>query len=1529
MIVFKIVFINLTLGLAAGRLARKALRRCNPTLGSQTRLYPAPIVHSRQHVRNVTDEEHARIKTTMGHQGSRKNADDRLLVPIPSVDVTKKPAVRVNDGYHGRMMKRVFAFLIGAILPSTVLAQQSDIGDEKKAWSRSAKEIAFQNDSQWEDNRWQLTDIGPFLAASVETPAGVTLKGIAIRVGEQGDAAVCFDTAMMRFSAAWSGGFLEFEPRRFGIIRFPKAAGETYFVTPNVAGWANRGRFDPKPAEYTRPALEEGYTESGKSIVHLRKDWAHYRGLYTNGDRVVLSYTVGSTNVLESPWFVRADGHEAFIRSLEIGPSTSSLSMWVADPGSRVTVIGNSGSRLGEHSDGSPILVIDPHLNTVRLKLLITAKETDGNAIGSLREAAGNVENLSQMIKHDRGRWPRALSTVGSTTETGGPYVIDTLTLPFENPYKALLFTSGHDFFSDGSAAVCTVHGDVWVVTGIDRQLKQLRWRRFATGLFQPLGLKIVDDCVHVIGRDQITRLHDRNDDGEADFYENFNNDLIIAPRNHDFVTCLDTDPEGNFYFIHAETGVMRVSADGSEIRSVADGFRNPNGMTVGPDGTITAAPQQGQWTPESSIIVVREGGYYGYGGPRVTADRPTGWDAPMCFIPREMDNSGGAQVWVKDDRWGPLHGKMLHLSYGQCRLLLALSEQVGGVHQGGTIKFPTIPADFEAGIMRGRFNPLDGQLYVSGLRGWQTRAVRDGCFQRVRYTGGPLHLPIDVKTYTNGIKLSFTEPLDREVAENCDNYFVEQWNYRWTQEYGSPEFSVENPSQQGRDEVPVVSATWMDDGYAVFLEMPGRRPVMQLSISWLLRSAEGDQFRGRYAHTINANPNQTVPEAQIVRRQRVRRISEAVERRLQPGLKFHFESLGTDQSDVRISRLATLEQPISDAPTPFLSPGPFSLEVSGTLHTSLSGFYNFKIEGRGAPRMWLNDRLTLSHEAHLATTEAILLQKGHNPIRIQYTSPNQGSARLRLWWKGYNFGWEPVPSSVFFHDSGSGDLADPRRRRLGRQLFADHKCDACHRTEIDEPSMFELSLAAPDLSAAGDRFRATWLQQWLVSPKKLRPDTGMPSVLGDGEAAIRDAADITAFLLSRRGATSANSTIGNATSDSPHAHGAMLYERLGCITCHHLKAPDTLDPFGRISLHDANAKFRSHALAAFLENPIAYHAASKMPDFRLSANESSQLAAYLRSESKGRFTESGPSGNAERGQRLFVQVGCQQCHSIGEAFATREPHLEWRQAVANSGCLARTRSTLDEHVPAFSFSEDQLHALRGFLQHDVYSLGCVSAVETSKRIVQRLRCASCHDRDGDRSPRMMIMAEEGSGEIPEVLPELTWSGEKLRSAWTERLLSGGLDYKSRPWLAARMPAFPAYANVLAHGLAAEHAIGQADRFQSSFDPNMAIIGERLSRQSALDCRQCHAIGDQLPRGDKSTRISHGINFAYIGERLRRGFYDRYMLNPPRYDRNTKMIRISEDGKTTKLKGYFDADARQQFGAVWEYIQSVSPHPRR
>jgi len=477
----------------------------------------------------------------------------------------------------------------------------------------------------------------------------------------------------------------------------------------------------------------------------------------------------------------------------------------------------------------------------------------------SLRLADGLITtNLS--LKKDQtitiGTWeenePKALwretfSVKGQLAMQPGPYVIDTIPVPYDNPYKALMFITGLDFFENGDAAVCTLHGDVWVVRGIDEQLKSVTWKRFATGLFQPLGLKIRSNVVHVLGRDRITALHDRNGDGEADHYESFHDGILTSPEGHDYVTSLEMDSEGNFYYADPR-GAHWVSADGKRTEVLATGFRNPNGMSVGPHGEITVAPQEGEWTPASMICEIQRGGHYGFGGPKPGR----GVDAPLCYVPRWIDNSSGSQVWVTSERWGPLQGQLLNLSFGRCAMMLVLRQERlsrdASPYQGAVVP---LPGRFISGAMRGAFRKQDGQLYVVGTRGWVSNAIRDGSFQRVRYTEKLVYLPIAFEARKDGIRLKFAEALSRETAEDPGSYGVEQWNYKYSKEYGSKEYSALSPDTPGHDAVEVAGAK-LEDERTVFLQIPNLRPVHEMAIKYNLTAADGKTMRGELYPTIH-----------------------------------------------------------------------------------------------------------------------------------------------------------------------------------------------------------------------------------------------------------------------------------------------------------------------------------------------------------------------------------------------------------------------------------------------------------------------------------------------------------------------------------------------------------------------------------------------------------------------------------------------------------------------------------------------------
>lgn len=716
----------------------------------------------------------------------------------------------------------------------------------------------------------------PFLTACIGAPSpakNVAMKGIAIRLDH--DASVCFDTDLLRMSAGWTGAFLNFKGVLFNgeFNIHPTTAGDLKFGTPTVPGCVREGQAfaDPRPEPY------------GPLPAALGR----WNGLHVRGDSVVLSYTVGGTRILEEPACVVADGLTTFVRSFRVESVKAPLALLVCEvergtgrvekgvaqlaaADGSVTVVGLAGAPAGARLEVAASRIV--------LKLAgASSPATFGVVLWRGPKAdAPRFANVLKEVKPavaDVARagpphWPRALPARGARGADNGPYAVDEIPPPEGNPWNRRVRFSGLDFFSDGRAALCTWDGDVWLASGIDDALEKVEWRLFASGLFEPLGLKIVDNVVHVAGRDQITRLRDLDGDGEADDYENFNNQCTATENFHEFVYDLQTDKEGNFYYTKGAAvtdkgngfqenasmngTMLKVSKDGSKLEVYATGFRAPNGMGVGPAGEITSSDNQGCWVPACPIHWIVKGGFYGV---EVVAHRKPipEPNPPICWLSwKDTDNSGGGQVWVTSDRWGPFKGELLHLSYGKCALYLVMRQKAGALVQGGVVR---LPADFSSGVMRGRFHPRDGQLYVTGLQGWQTSAAKLACFERVRYTGKPIYTASKLSVAHGAVQLAFTQPLDPREASDPQNYSIEQWNYRRTAGYGSPDFSVRDPQKEGRDDVPLSAARLSGDGKTLTLAVPSLRPVMQMRIQYKLKAKDGTPVKQDVMLTIHAVP--------------------------------------------------------------------------------------------------------------------------------------------------------------------------------------------------------------------------------------------------------------------------------------------------------------------------------------------------------------------------------------------------------------------------------------------------------------------------------------------------------------------------------------------------------------------------------------------------------------------------------------------------------------------------------------------------
>ncbi len=358
------------------------------------------------------------------------------------------------------------------------------------------------------------------------------------------------------------------------------------------------------------------------------------------------------------------------------------------------------------------------------------------------------------------------------------------------------------------------------------------------------------------------------NGDGEADYYENFNGDVHLTRQFHEFALDLHTDSQGNFYYAKGATpgrggpnfdiwslhngALIKVSKDGSKMDVVARGLRAPNGMGIGPNDQIVTGDNEGSWVPACPINQVKPGGFVGIPDGVPGDVKPTKRDNPIMWFPKPVDNSSGGQVWQTDERFGPFKDHLLHLSYGKCSLFHVMTQPVGDELQGAAVRFPL---SFASGVMRARFNATDGQLYLCGLKGWQTSAGRDGTFQRVRYTGKPAYLPYAYKVTKTGLEITFTEPLDKAAVADLGSYSLERFNILWSKTYGSPELSIANPGKQGRDPVSIKSASLKEDGKTIVLEVPDLKPAHCMVLNLKIAAADGNKINTQICSTINRMP--------------------------------------------------------------------------------------------------------------------------------------------------------------------------------------------------------------------------------------------------------------------------------------------------------------------------------------------------------------------------------------------------------------------------------------------------------------------------------------------------------------------------------------------------------------------------------------------------------------------------------------------------------------------------------------------------
>lgn len=682
--------------------------------------------------------------------------------------------------------------------------------------------------------KYMKMNFGPMLNWTYQVAYNnIAYKAIAVRLDKgaggisKGRAWQVYDHDTMRVAAAWSGDeFIDWKGIALDQSHGTHASieGEIAFTNPVGPGWAN-----PLNGTWEDPRF---LGRDGKPYGPLPREWLQFRGQYLYKHKVIIHYTIGDANVLELPGMEWSDANIIYTRTLNIGKSSHDLQMRIAPDDIATAFVGKSAAQIISQN-GFHVLQIPADQTPLKTKLLMGKIAAD--KLHFQAQVSASPEDLITYIKGGPARFPEHIITEGKKGKKGHAFEVDEISYPAENPWNSWMRLGGFDFMSGGKrAAVATWLGDVWLVDGIDEERMQHRWKRICTGLFQPLGVKVIDDIIYITCRDQIARLHDYNGDEEIDYIECFNSDHQVTEHFHEFAMGLQCDEEGNFYYAksarHAKDALvphhgtlLKVSADGERTEIVAKGFRAANGVCLNPDGSFIVTDQEGHWNPKNRINYVRKGGFYGnmMAYHNITDERDEAMEQPICWITNAFDRSPGELLWIPEwANWGALNGQLINMSYGMGQVFLVPHEIINGQAQGGMV---SLGLEFPTGIMRGRFHPQNGQLYTTGMFAWAGNKHQDGGFYRIRYTGKAVYQIIELNAYKDGLQLQFSDRLDPQSASNIENFNIKTWHIKRTKHYGSRHYN----ERKLHIEKVLISA----DCKRVFLKIPKLVPTLGMEI--------------------------------------------------------------------------------------------------------------------------------------------------------------------------------------------------------------------------------------------------------------------------------------------------------------------------------------------------------------------------------------------------------------------------------------------------------------------------------------------------------------------------------------------------------------------------------------------------------------------------------------------------------------------------------------------------------------------------
>lgn len=588
-----------------------------------------------------------------------------------------------------------------------------------------------------------------------------------------------------------------------------------------------------------------------------------------------------------------------------------------------------------------------------------------------------------------------------------------------------------------------------------------------------------------------------------------------------------------------------------------------------------------------------------------------------------------------------------------------------------------------------------------------------------------------------------------------------------------------------------------------------------------------------------------------------------------------------------------------ADRPDVRLDANQFRVTWKGFLFSNQPGPHRFHVYVSGKFSLKVAHRLILegtAEEPGWFDSQPFEVIFGYQPIEFTYETKSK-SARVGLYWSSESFEREPIPTSRLWHQSQSSS------KKSVELLATSARCSACHDIPLEiEP--------APALDQMAGSVNENWLARYLAAEN----EKGHPLDFGFSKS---EASSVATYLIS----SAKKIKLDSSPTKGDKQKGEALFESVGCFACHRIDGLGAEGPFAGGDLTDVASKRPASFFAKWLRSPDAMNVDHRMPVFQFSSEEIEHLSAYLSSlrkdeESADAFAP--PRADTNVGRDLVEQFRCVQCHRMNE-FQTQS-RLPLRLASDRADCLSAP--SREQRRPGYRLSNDQAVTLREYLSSLKRSESPVSEEREGYLVLARKRCLGCHPRgneDGLRDVVMELGASDPREQAVRVAPSLNGVGDKLRTEWIEKAISGEATAR-RSWLSPRMPKFKHSDKEKSALVAYLTSHDQIPSFEhpptnQSRREERLLAAQRLVGPAGFGCMSCHQIGKFVPIvGEPSAR---GPDLASLGDRIRFEWYRRWTRNPSRIVSGVEMPAIN-----LASPGLLHGDIETQLYAVWEGLNT-------